>query len=656
MSQIPLQKILILSPLQSKDRLVEMLENAGVISLRRLSPEQARQYDLSQPKESASDIEAALFSLENAIEFVANYMPKKSFFDSLINARPIISNSFYNESCKQFDHHAAVNRIKDYEIKMDTLLNRENQIKENIKLLEGWDNLDFPIMQVACGKRWCSTIGAIKTKSLLPLREKLGKLSPHIHIEIVSQTHSETRLFIVYMPYEEKIVREFLSLNEFSQTALPNSPLTPKDEKSALLKSLFEVKTRIAELGKEIASMQEVLLRLKCVYDCKFIQKNIVNGKNTAFTSKRTFGMVGWIKKSDLNRLSNRMQSELGQSCLVELIDKDKDERIPTYIENPPLLQPFETVTRLSGMPAAHDMDPTLPLSAFFIVFFGFCLGDVAYGLILSIACFFMLKNDKISIGGKKLIGLLLIGGIASIFAGIITGSWFGDALNYAPALKSILLPLQLIDPIKNPLAMLIFSLILGIIQILFGILLRGIHHLRQGYIAVAIMDDFSWLFYLASLVGLVVLSFTRSNHAHIFAYASIAFAIILVVTQGRSSKGPMKLISGLLSLYGTTAYLGDVLSYSRILALGMSTTIIAMVINILSSMVKDSLPIIGFIFMFALFVVGHLLNLVLGVLGSFIHSARLQLVEFFGKFYEGGGEEFKPFQRSTKYLTIKES
>ena len=164
-----------------------------------------------------------------------------------------------------------------------------------------------------------------------------------------------------------------------------------------------------------------------------------------------------------------------------------------------------------------------------------------------------------------------------------------------------------------------------------------------------AILDNGFWIFFLASLIAFGV---TRTKLAGSLALSG---AILLVLSQGRHEKNIFKkFISGLLSLYSTTGYLGDTLSYSRLLALGMTSAIIGMVVNILAGLTLKSFPILGFIAALLILVIGHSFNLMVSVLGAFIHSMRLQLVEFFSKFFEGGGREFKPFKRETRYVIIK--
>jgi len=341
----------------------------------------------------------------------------------------------------------------------------------------------------------------------------------------------------------------------------------------------------------------------------------------------------------------------------IVTVEPKEGEAPPIAIENASLIKPFESVTEIYGFPKYKELDPTPLLAVFFILFFGFCLGDAGYGITLSLVAFFMYKKFVLSDGAKKILKLLFYGGIASTIAGILSGGWFGvDPANFPPFLKTvsnILLSMRVIDPLKNPIAMLILALGFGIVHITFGKLISFYLKWREKQYVAAICDDLLWTFFFLSLVLTGVEAAGAIKIGDIgWKLASIG-AVLLVLTQGRAQKNIiMKLVSGVLSLYGTVAYLSDVLSYSRILALGLATTIIAMVINLIAEMTKG-IPFVGYLIMIAILIFGHIFNIIINVLGAFIHSGRLQFVEFFSKFLEGGGKEFKPFKHQTQYVQI---
>ncbi|MFH1362238.1 MAG: V-type ATPase 116kDa subunit family protein, partial [bacterium] len=452
-----------------------------------------------------------------------------------------------------------------------------------------------------------------------------------------------------FLTAEAEKINNFLTASEFNPTTLPLIDKTAKEQIKHLQNLLHESKTEVVHLHKKAKRQAQNLKQVKFIYDNLLEQKHELEIKQKLADTNYAFVIEGWLKKSDFKKLKEK----LDPPTEVLAVEPKKDEKPPVILSNPKVLTPFELITQIYGTPKPSEFDPSIPLSFFFALFFGLCLGDFGYGLALTLISLYFLKKYKLPAGGTKLFQLLMLGGATSMIVGLLTGAYFG----FTPAdlpLSSWLTSIQIIDPIKSPLTMLIFSLALGIVQILFGILLQMALHMRNKEYTQAILDDGIWFFFLSSLVFLIVASAMSLPVAGLAGKLSLAGAAGLVLTQGRHKKTIVqKFLSGLLSLYKLSGYMGDTLSYSRLLALGMSSTIIGSVINILAGMVKGSAPVIGIILMVVLLIFGHLFNLVISTLSAFVHSTRLQMVEFFSKFYEGGGREFKPYKRVAEYTTI---
>ncbi|GAG07862.1 unnamed protein product, partial [marine sediment metagenome] len=261
---------------------------------------------------------------------------------------------------------------------------------------------------------------------------------------------------------------------------------------------------------------------------------------------------------------------------------------------------------------------------------------------------------------GKKLIRLIFFGGIMSFFVGGLVGGWFGIALEELPAsvgwLKFLLLKVRLVDPMKNLLGMLVFSLALGTVHVLFGIFLDMVAKIREKDYVGAVFDDALWIYFILVLIffGMAKAGGISLAGGPLINYFLFTGVGLLVLTQGRKQKNIfMKVGAGVLSLYNVISYLGNILSYSRLLALGLTTAGIAMALNTIALMARN-VPLIGYLLMAIILVFGHLFNLAISVLGAFIHSARLQYVEFYQHFFKGGGRVFKPFKIETEYVNIR--
>jgi len=235
---------------------------------------------------------------------------------------------------------------------------------------------------------------------------------------------------------------------------------------------------------------------------------------------------------------------------------------------------------------------------------------------------------------------MLFLCSISTIVWGAIFGGWFGDLIQLKPLW---------LNPLDNPMAVLILAFIMGIIQIYVGIILNAYKNIRAGNTAAALMDQGLWLVLLTGL-----LMFAAPGLSQVAKYMSIAGAFGLILTQGRDQKSLIKkLTSGILSLYDITGYLSDILSYSRLLALGLTTGVIATVINTMAKTMSGS--IIGFIVMILVLVGGHVFNIAINVLGAYVHSSRLQYIEFFSKFYDSGGKAFDPLRVNTTYVELED-
>jgi V/A-type H+-transporting ATPase subunit I len=296
----------------------------------------------------------------------------------------------------------------------------------------------------------------------------------------------------------------------------------------------------------------------------------------------------------------------------------------------------------------------------FFFIFFGMCLSDAGYGLIMMGLFYFASKKFKAEGRAKKFFNLLILGGFSSFIAGVLMGSWLGNTLDFLPPqmifIRNFLLNrITLIDPVNNPIPILIFSLILGLIQIYTGIIIKFMGNIKDKKLTDGLMDQGSWLLLFTGIIMLGIVNiFSLSKLIALLSKGMIAGgALSVIFTQGRVNKNIIKrVLAGIYALYGIVGYLTDVLSYSRLFALCLATGIIAVVINNFALLTKD-IPYIGFIFVILIYLGGHLFNIIISIMSAFIHSARLQYVEFFTKFYQGGGTAFIPFKIDTKYIKI---
>ncbi len=306
-------------------------------------------------------------------------------------------------------------------------------------------------------------------------------------------------------------------------------------------------------------------------------------------------------------------------------------------------------------MPSSSNIDPTALMAPFYAIFFGLMLADVGYGLIMAVLCFLLLKKFSLEGTMQKMMKLFFYCGLSTAFWGVMFGSWFGDAIPAAAKLifnSDFTISPVWINPMEQPMTLLVFSFIFGVIHLFTGMAIQAYMLVRDGDTKAAVFDIGFWYGFI---IGIALWLFGNTiipGSAGIGKWMTIIFAIGLILTQGRSKDNIVgKLISGVLSLYNITSYLSDILSYSRLLALGLATGVVSSVVSILGSM--GGRNIFGILLFIVVLLIGHVFNFAINALGAFVHAARLQYVEFFGKFYEGGGESFNPLAKKTKYNKI---
>jgi V/A-type H+-transporting ATPase subunit I len=374
--------------------------------------------------------------------------------------------------------------------------------------------------------------------------------------------------------------------------------------------------------------------------------------KGTAPATEQTVILEGWVKKNDYPRLQ-KLVSAFEASSLHK-IEPAENENVPVEIENRYYVRPFESITRLYGMPQYSNVDPTIFLAPFFAIFFALCLTDAAYGLLLIAFIAWLIKKIQ---GDTKMMRMFIICSAVTVLAGALTGGWFGDAVQqFLPALKPLRAKVMWFDPLENPMMFFKLSLALGYFQVIFGICVALAHNLKQRQYIAAVFDQITWLVMLNSLVlfGLAKAGVLPEALAGFFGPLALLPAIAIVLFSEREGGWGQRLGMGGYNLFSTVFFVGDILSYARLMALGMVTAGFGMAINVIVAMVaKIQIPVLGFVLAAIIFAGGHLFNAGMSVLSAFVHTLRLQFVEFFPKFFVGGGRAFEPLTKTYNHIYI---
>lgn len=363
------------------------------------------------------------------------------------------------------------------------------------------------------------------------------------------------------------------------------------------------------------------------------------------------------LTKSEIKHTVSVNESPTSEK--IELINND-------FISN------FDIVTKLMGTPKASSVDPTPIMTFFFIGMFGLALSEAGYGLVVLLLTGYLLASGRVKPAAEKLVSVLFFSSIAVLIVGALFGSWFGlvpdnvteAGLPHIELLQTLgLIPLlqvfQIINPMNVVLQFMVATVILGIIHLSMGNILGFIQAVKQDRVLDGILDSLSWIGLIILLIALGITGAPTS-----IVYATIAYLVIMIFAIGRTAgKNPLVMFAkGAFDMFfGLIGYLSDSLSYTRLVALGLATGIIANVINTLATLAGGGLVerggvfvVVGYILMIIIFVFGHAFNILLNIVGSYINVGRLHFVEFFSKFYESGGSELQPLAPSQEHIIVE--
>src|SRR3989339_671235 len=610
MSVAKIKKINIIAHNDSKKEILEFLFDRGFMEI--LPAKDASAILVRERRnDEATNTEYKLSKITYALDFLSSYHQDTRTLTEKINQEK--KNIYLDEIFKlqnDFKYFEVCEKIEDCGQGFNTLKSLIIKLNEEKKKLLPWKNLPLTENDIET-KNVKVVLGSIANDKYDEFCNKINKKFTKINITRVEQNDSCSFVYIIFIKEYERRFFNFLNNNSFK---LIESPL-----------GNISVRERIDEIDKEIEGVETEIGKIK----------------------------------SEVQEIANKHFENLQIIFdIIELKIKE-DEPVPIIMKNSKLVTPFEFVTSIYGFPRYGEVDPTPFLAGFFIIFFGLCLTDAGYGIILTICSFIFLKFFKFTGGTKKLLQVLFFGGIVTFIAGGLTGGWFGVVLDDLPEslawLAKPLIAIRQVDPVKDPLTILALSILLGYIHLVFGNFISLSCKIKQGEVKDGLLTSGVWIYFLltigfwiATIKGVLPPSVNQAA-----LYAVISAIILVVLTQGKSKNPIMKIFGGLTQLYfGISGYVSDILSYSRLLALGLATGIIGMVVNIVGAMVYDKIPYIGCLLMVLVLIGGHLMNLVIRLVGAFVHSGRLQYVEFFKTFFEGGGRIFHPFIRENKYIS----
>ncbi|MBQ2711914.1 MAG: V-type ATP synthase subunit I [Clostridia bacterium] len=407
-------------------------------------------------------------------------------------------------------------------------------------------------------------------------------------------------------------------------------------------------------LIQSIVALRSFADDMKLLYDYYTVELDKTLAGEDFARTERCFYLEAWVPEPGVEKVTALIDG-VTERIVYDFVDPEEGELPPTLTQNGKLVSAFESITNSYSVPLPTERDPNGPMSIFYFLFFGVMLSDAGYGLIMALGCFFLYKFVRMEKGLRSMMLLFCLCGISTIIWGAFFGGWFGIKLDdYAGnAFADFLIMLRQIDPLSQPVPMMILCLALGLVHILFGMGVQAVDLCKRGRVVDAICDIGSWYVVFAGLILIILSLLEGMGYLMNWGIGVALFGVLMLLcTQGRSKPTLFgKIFGGVKSLYGIINYFSDILSYTRLFALGLATGVIGWVMNILAGLVLGN-P-FTFIFGVLILLVGHAFNMGINVLGAYVHDSRLQYVEFFSKFYTGGGHLFHPLGSQVKYNRI---
>ncbi len=665
MAVVPMQRISICALKKDRKPILEALQRKGVIEVRDMMKEEDifQKVDVSN---SAEQLEKNIRLAEQALEILSEYAPEKKSLFSGLNGKQEVTSDEYDLFAKiKLTANKTARRITDYAKTIHEATGEISKLTQQKEALEPWCTLDVPL-NFSGTKTTKAIIGSLPgTWTEEQIYEEFGAFTP-FDLEIISVLRDQTCVFFLCLLESSEPMFEALRAKGFARPVMQTG-IPPAEQTKIYEKNILDLEQKIEKDKDSVVKLSEKRDMLQFYYDYESLRADKYEVINHLLQSEHTFFLTGYVPVRDAEKLRSFLSERYDVD--VQLSEPSKEEEVPVLLSNNGFSEPLESAVESYSLPGKGELDPTAVTAIFFYVLFGIMFSDAVYGFLMVVLLgIILLKFKKMEHGTRNFLKMFFFCGFSTMFWGVMFGSYCGDAVNVISSNffgKEVSIPPVLFSPTDEPMRMLVFSICFGIAHVYCGLLMKFLQCVKQKKILDGIYDSLFWMVLVTSLillllttdmgVSLVGLKAPLSGTVGDVATITAALAAVgIILTAGRESKNPGKRIAkGLYGLYGVTSYLNDLMSYSRLLALGLATGVIGSVFNTLGVMFGTG--IVKAIVFILIFIVGHLLNFGINILGAYVHTTRLQYVEFFNKFYEGGGIGFRPFKEKTKYYIIKE-
>ena len=594
--------------------------------------------------ESAREEQSGLLSdVEQALACLDQYAPQKTSF---LSPHPQAKESelFDDAACaRSIETARAINQTHT---ELSQVFDQIQRQTASMKTLSPWLSLDVPLNTAPSGSIYCAFGMLPASTELEAVRKDLSLSAEASELYEASSDAEMHYLFFLCHTSEQEAALDVLKSYGFSNASFQGITGTAQETYDLRQKELSTLEQKAKSLEETLGSYKDARPSLQLAFDRLTLEVQKETCKERLLSTDQTFFLSGWVQAPDTEKLEALLS---GFDCAYELAEPTEEEYpdVPVELKNNPLTRSMNVVTEMYSLPAYDGLDPNPLMAPFFILFFGIMMADMGYGLLMIAASLVVLKKSRPRKGTRNFMELVLLCGISTLIVGAMTGGFFGD---FIPQLARIINPNStltlpaLFTPLDDTVAILLGSLVLGVIQVITGMAISVVKKTKDGQFWDAFWDEITWWIILVG-VALAVLGIGSVAG---YPVVLIVGCLMLVYGSTRKAKGFGKVAALIGAVYnGVTGYFSDILSYLRLMALMLSGSVIAQVFNTLGAVFGSVIPFI------IISMIGNMLNLALNLLGCYVHDLRLQCLEYFGRFYKEGGKPYEPMSIQTKYNDI---
>jgi len=645
-----MSKVMLIAPTDKQNDLLDAIQELQ--SLEVTSLEQAKELFTENSialqevdTEKMNALQQKFEGIHAAITFVEKNQKQPSLIQKLKTPKEQFTLSELQKEVQSWDADALVEHVESIRTTLRKKDEKLKELREKEALLRKWSVLDFYPKDIFKHPYTKTKMGTIPQATDNAYLEGL-KQSELISVHEVYHTREEIGLLVTYPRKAQQAAKEELAKAHFSIVwyAFEEAPSVELEKNLKAQQAVVEAKKKVLE---DLQEEKDLLRQLQLSSEVTYNELQKEQAKNELVNGQHVFVLQGWLTTKAVDAVEVQLKEKLGEGEYVFLpleIAEEEYEEVPTVLENNAFLQPFENLTEMYGLPKYGELDPTPYTAPFYLVFFGMMAADFGYGALLWLGTFIMLKFFHFDKGMNRNLKFFHLLSYPVMIWGIVFGSAFGADLPFQPLSLS-----------KDLITIMILSIIFGVIQIMVGLSLGAYSNLKKKAYTDAYTSHLGWLAIITGIIlyvlGSMVLniSWIATIGSSIAIIAAVAIVVVTVLSSENKWGG---LASSLYNLYGISGYVADVVSYTRLMALAVSGGSIASAFNMLVGFLP---PIARFTAGIFLIVALQGLNIFLSFLGAYVHGLRLQFVEFFGKFYDGGGHALKPFKTYEKYVDIKQ-